>query len=130
MRSIITMCFLFYYFTSNGQLLKTPNLYYSTLTKEIGEVSKYRKILIYHFDYCSPYSYCNYPRKIKKIILKLNPAKDLLIVDTLNNSDIPAYIMNLNFKYRFLNRITSQKKGLFSDRPLLLIPRRKKVKEL
>lgn len=88
------------------------------------DLKQYDRILIIHFDFCHPDSYCGDTAKIKSLVSN----SDFLLIDTLYNSFIPDYITGK--KYAFVSREQLQRKGLYYIKPVLIRTNRKKIKFL
>ena len=87
-------------------------------------LNQYKSVLIIHFDFCEPDSYCGDTAKIQSLLSKA----EFILIDTLYNSHVPDYVSGKN--YSFVNRVQLQRKGLYHSRPILLRPRKTKIKLL
>lgn len=121
-------------FVCNGivfcqQVINTSD-YLDFLSRKSIDIDSSKKIFIFHFDFCSPKAYCNDTAKIKKLLKKLDFKKDILVVDTLYNSVVPTYVLEMGFKPIYVDRSALQRKGLYSESPLLINTRRTKIKVL
>lgn len=90
-------------------------------------IASARNILVLHFDFCSVDSYCKDTTTIIKFINRLAPS-DIIVIDTLYNSEIPSFLKAM--KIIFVNRTEMQRKGLYSEKPILIKKNKKKVKLL
>lgn len=94
----------------------------------VNEIDNYSKIYFVRFDYCSGTDYCG-KQNFSKLVDTTAMTSTLFLVDTLyQKSILPSYMCNKNIIY--ISREKLERKGIFSNHTILLVPKKRKIKKL